>query len=127
MSTYTSYPSKPQLATHVTDILLRLGISASSFGYEYIRCAIILAYYDPEITEFPTKTLYPKVARLCHASSAGGVERSCRRAFERAISVNASMLTEIMGDISSVSHPSCASFILSVSRKLHEFADSENQ
>ena len=119
MNTYTSYSEPSELYNHVTDILLRFGISASSCGYEYIRCAIILAYHDPEITEYATKTLYPKVARLCHAVSSASVERNCRRAVERAISVNTQALTEIFGNITSDNRPTCANFILTVANHLH--------
>lgn len=119
MNTYLSYSGGTRLYNRVTDILLRFGVSASSCGYEYIRCAIILAYHNPEITEYATKTLYPKVARLCRAVSSASAERNCRRAVERAISAKTNALTKIFGDITPERRPTCANFILTVANYLH--------
>ncbi len=121
MNTYLPYLLGNELDNRVTDILLRFGISASSCGYEYIRCAIILAYQNPEITVYATKTLYPKVARLCGAVSSASAERNCRRAVERAVLAHSKVLTEIFGDITPEHRPNCASFILTVADYLHSF------
>ncbi|MBQ8249107.1 MAG: sporulation initiation factor Spo0A C-terminal domain-containing protein [Clostridia bacterium] len=114
------YSVDTPLGIRVTDILLRLGISASSYGYEYLRCAIILAYHDPELTVYATKTLYPTVTRLCHAASVGSVERNCRRAVERAIYAGTRTLYEYFGNITPTHHPTCAKFILTIAEHLHK-------
>ena len=120
MNTDISYSADTTLDMRVTDILLRLGISASSYGYEYLRCAIILAYRDPEATVYATKTLYPAVARLCNAASVGSVERNCRRAVKHAIYAHTRTLAEYFDDITPNHHPTCANFILTVAERLHE-------
>lgn len=66
------------LEIETTRILISLGIRTSSKGFAYLRTAIILTYYSPDITEYVTKTLYPKLRRICGASSIMGVERTCR-------------------------------------------------
>ena len=119
MNTDHLYSNDVMLDIRVTDILLRLGISASSYGYEYLRCAIMLAYYNPEATVYATKTLYPTVARLCHAASVASVERNCRRAVQHAIYANTRTLNKYFGDITPVRHPTCANFILTIANSLH--------
>lgn len=74
-----SRKNEQQLDIRITRILLSLGVPVSSKGFDYMRRCIIEAYYDREITVFITKTLYPRVARLCKAENAGAVERTCRR------------------------------------------------
>lgn len=119
MNTDRLYSTDALLDIRVTDILLRLGISASSYGYEYLRRAIILAYHTPELTLYATKTLYPTVAKLCDASSAASVERNCRRAVEHAIYANTRTLNKYFSDITPTHHPTCAKFILTISEHLH--------
>ncbi len=114
------YRNDLMLDIRVTDILLRLGISASSYGYEYLRCAIMLAYYNPKATVYATKTLYPAVARLCHATSVASVERNCRRAVERAIYAGTRTLYAYFGNITPTHHPTCAKFILTIAEHLHK-------
>ncbi len=118
MTKVISYSPNTQLNIRITDILLRLGISASSYGYEYLRCAIMLAYDNPEITAYATKTLYPTVAKLCHATRSTNVERNCRRAVERAIYAETRTLYEYFGNITPTHHPTCAKFILTIADKL---------
>ncbi len=123
MSYHNNFGTKqwivPALDIRTTDMLLKLGIPASSQGYCYLRSAIILAYHDPEATEYITKTLYPKVARLCHACSVESVERNCRRAIDRALVCHTEALTEYLGKTESFRRPTCAEFILTIARYLH--------
>lgn len=65
-------------------ILIRLGFPADLKGYEYLRCAVIEAYYAPELTAYITKSLFPRVARLCGHVPVSSVSRGCRRAIEHA-------------------------------------------
>lgn len=77
--------NEQQIDIRITRILLSLGVPVSSKGFDYMRRCIIEAYYDKEITSLITKTLYPKVARLCKAENAGAVERTCRRMVTNAL------------------------------------------
>ncbi|MBQ2766063.1 MAG: sporulation initiation factor Spo0A C-terminal domain-containing protein [Clostridia bacterium] len=109
----------PELNIRTTKMLLNLGIPASSQGYCYLRSAIMLAYYDPEATEYITKTLYPKVARICRACSVESVARNCRRAIDRAFVNRTETLSECFGETENYSRPTCAEFILTIAEHLH--------
>ncbi len=115
--------SDEALDIQITDILIYLGIPVSCKGYDYLRCSIILAYHSPDITEYITKTLYPKVARLCHASDAAGVERNCRHAVERACRIGRIFEFGRYFDCDITHrHPTCAQFISAIARRLHEIS-----
>lgn len=62
-----------------TRILISLGVHVNSKGYNYMRRCIIETYYDGTVTASITKTLYPRVARLCGAEGEDVVARTCRR------------------------------------------------
>lgn len=65
----------------VTDMLHKLGIPAHISGYRYLREAIILAVYNPEILDSVTKVLYPSVAKR-FGITPPRVERAIRHAVE---------------------------------------------
>ncbi len=114
-------PEDAALDIKTTGILMRLGVPVSCKGYEYLRCAVILAYHTPEITVYATKTLYPRVARLCLAADAGSVERNCRHAVERVFTEeNRSILYEIFGVDITGRHPTCAQLISAIAKHLWE-------
>lgn len=109
------------LDIRVTDTLLALGIHASCMGYNYLRCSVLLTYHSPEIACYTTKTLYPLVARICHASGASSVERTCRHAIEKACSgKSADRLCEYFGYDVKLRHPTCAQFITTIASRLRE-------
>ncbi len=114
-------PEDAALDIKTTDILMRLGIPASCKGYEYLRCAVILAYHTPEITVYATKTLYPRVARLCRAPDAASVERNCRHAVERVFTEeNRGILLGMFGVDIADRHPTCAGLISAIAEYLRE-------
>ncbi|MBQ8551676.1 MAG: sporulation initiation factor Spo0A C-terminal domain-containing protein [Clostridia bacterium] len=109
------------LDIRTTRILIGLGVPTSCKGYEYIRRSIILTYHTPEITCYITKTLYPQVARVCRASNAANVERNCRHAIESACrSSHTAELREYFGYDVTVHRPTCAQFISTIAKHLHE-------
>lgn len=73
--------SQPEPRTHVSNLLLSLGIPTKLHGYAYLREAILLMAKDPG--QSITKELYPKVSTLCHCDPKH-VERSSRNAIESA-------------------------------------------
>ena len=73
--------SGPDPRTHVSNLLITLGISTKLKGYNYLREAILFMRNDP--TQSITKELYPSVARIC-GTSASQVERSIRSAISSA-------------------------------------------
>lgn len=73
--------SQPDPRTHVSNLLLSLGIPTKLRGYGYLREAILLFAADPG--QSITKELYPTVGILCE-SSAMHVERSIRSAIHTA-------------------------------------------
>ena len=54
----------------VTRIIQELGVPANIRGYKYLREAILLAFYDPEIIYSMTKTLYPEVSQSFNTTPA---------------------------------------------------------
>lgn len=64
-------------------ILISLGISSISIGCDFIRVAIKETYLDPQITEYISKTLYPRVTRLCGTRKISTVQRDMLRAIEK--------------------------------------------
>lgn len=64
-------------SSHVSNLLLSLGIPPKRDGYRYLREAIPMMAQNP--TQSITKELYPAVGKLCH-SDGNNVERSIRSA-----------------------------------------------
>lgn len=72
---------KPDLRTHVSNLLLALGVPAKLRGYAYLREAVLLMAARPG--QSITKELYPAVGELC-GTTAMHVERSARSAITAA-------------------------------------------
>lgn len=70
-----------ELMTRVTEIIHELGVPAHIKGYQYLRDAIVLSVYDPEIMDSITKGLYPAIASK-HRTTPCRVERAIRHAIE---------------------------------------------
>ncbi len=102
----------------VTKSLLELGVPVHSSGYEHLRCAILLTYEEPEITEMITKTLFPKVRRLCNSCSVAGVERSCRHAIRYAHSRYEQDFRYYFGKDYHNRQPTCSEFISYIAHKI---------
>ncbi len=69
------------LEERVTGMLHDIGVPAHIKGYNYVRCAIVLATEDPEMINAVTKLLYPAVAKT-FATTPSRVERAIRHAIE---------------------------------------------
>ena len=69
------------IESEASKLLLEYGFPVELRGYEYLRKAVVLAYSSPELTEYVTKALFPKVARLC-SSNSSSVARGCRHIIE---------------------------------------------
>ncbi len=109
-----------ELDIRVTELLLQLGISASTRGYTYLRVAIMQAYQEPESAVYVTKTLYPLVARKCNATNSASVERTCHHSIARAFNRGyREEFVNILG-ISASKCPTCSEFIRGVASCLRE-------
>lgn len=73
--------TQPDPRTHVSNLLVSLGIPTKLHGYAYLREAILLMAKDPG--QSITKELYPRVSALCRCEPKH-VERSSRNAIESA-------------------------------------------
>lgn len=73
--------SQPDPRTHVSNLLLSLGIPTKLRGYAYLREAILLIVQKPD--QSITKELYPTVASLC-GDRGKNIERAIRSAIEKA-------------------------------------------
>ena len=73
--------SAPDTRTHISNLLISLGISTKLRGYPYLREAILLEAGNP--LQSVTKELYPRIARQFECNSAQ-VERSIRNAIQSA-------------------------------------------
>lgn len=77
--TYNPF-SLTDLEARAGRILISLEVSMLCVGFEYMCVAIAEAYRDPSVAEYVTKTLVPRVAKLC------GQNTSCvHRAMIRAV------------------------------------------
>ncbi len=74
-------PSPRTLDEKMTAIFLSVGIPAHIKGYHYLREAIRMVYYKPELISHITKELYPGIA-LRFNTSPSKVERAIRHAIE---------------------------------------------
>jgi two-component system response regulator (stage 0 sporulation protein A) len=73
--------AQTDLDTEITTLLHEIGVPAHIRGYQYIREAIIMVYYNMDILGNITKILYPEVARKFNTTSSR-VERAIRHAIE---------------------------------------------
>lgn len=69
------------LEGEVTMLLKDIGVPAHIRGYHFMREAIMYAVADPDVLNYVTKGLYPKVAKN-NATTASRVERAIRHAIE---------------------------------------------
>lgn len=69
------------IETQVTKIIHQIGVPAHIKGYQYLRCAILMAVADNEIINAVTKALYPSVAKK-YKTTLSRVERAIRHAIE---------------------------------------------
>ena len=76
-----SVTNTENLMKEITDLLKDLGVPANIKGFEYLRHAILLKYFNPEKYLLLTKELYPEIARY-YSTTWTRVERACRRAIE---------------------------------------------
>ena len=53
----------PDMEAQVTKIIHQIGVPAHIKGYQYLRCAILMAIDDSDIINSVTKVLYPSVAK----------------------------------------------------------------
>ena len=65
----------------ITSIFLIIGIPAHIKGYHYLREAIRMVYFEPELINKITKELYPGIAKR-FSTSASKVERAIRHSIE---------------------------------------------
>ena len=65
----------------ITSVFLSVGIPAHIKGYHFLREAIRMVYYKPELISKITKELYPGIAKRFQ-TSASKVERAIRHAIE---------------------------------------------
>lgn len=103
--------SQPDPRTHVSNLLLSLGIPTKLRGYGYLREAILL--YAADSGQSVTKELYPAVASLCE-STASHVERSIRSAVHSAWSHRDDQIWKLYfypGADGCIPRPTNASFI----------------
>lgn len=71
----------PDIETQVTKIIHQIGVPAHIKGYQYLRCAIMMAISDNEVINSVTKILYPSVAKK-FSTTTSRVERAIRHAIE---------------------------------------------
>ncbi len=69
------------LEVTVSEVMHQLGVPAHIKGYQYLRCAIILAIDSDEMMSSVTKILYPTVAKKFNTTPSR-VERAIRHAIE---------------------------------------------
>ncbi len=75
-------PTEPEPITNrITSVLHNLGIPAHIKGFVYLRSAITMTVEDPELINYVTKLLYPKVAKE-YSTTTSRVERAIRHAIE---------------------------------------------
>lgn len=69
------------IETQVTRIIHQIGVPAHIKGYQYLRCAILMAISDNDVINSVTKVLYPSVAKK-YQTTTSRVERAIRHAIE---------------------------------------------
>lgn len=72
-----------ELVQRVTDVLMDIGVHAHKHGFQYLRCAICIAYeHYSEALKGITTFLYPAVAAKFDNTTRSRVERNIRSAVE---------------------------------------------
>ena len=74
-------PAVKSLDEKITSIFLTVGIPAHIKGYHFLREAIRMVYYNPELISRITKELYPGIAKRFNTTPSK-VERAIRHAIE---------------------------------------------
>ena len=69
------------MEAQVTQMIHQIGVPAHIKGYQYLRCAIMLAVDNDDMINAVTKILYPTVAKKYRTTSSR-VERAIRHAIE---------------------------------------------
>lgn len=87
----STYTNRPQVCTmsappktldeKITAVFLVIGIPAHIKGYHYLREAIRMVYFEPNLINRITKELYPGIAKRFQ-TSASKVERAIRHSIE---------------------------------------------
>lgn len=116
-----SVPTKTRTVDQlITNIIHDVGVPAHIKGYQYLREAIVMVYYDVEILGSVTKILYPQIGAK-YATTASRVERAIRHAIEVAWSRgNSEAISQVFGYTISVSKakPTNSEFIAMIADKL---------
>lgn len=71
----------PDMEAQITKIIHQIGVPAHIKGYQYLRCAIMMAVNDNDVINSVTKILYPTVAKK-FSTTTSRVERAIRHAIE---------------------------------------------
>ncbi len=102
------------LDIRVTELLSAMGVHAGLSGYRYLRAAVMLASRDLYLVRYPTKTLYPEIAKYFGTDSES-VERNCRRAVDNVyLSKRSKRMSEFFTEHGVTGKPTCKEFILTV-------------
>ena len=78
---YEKLSELPDMEAQVTKIIHQIGVPAHIKGYQYLRCAILMAIDDEDVINSVTKVLYPSVAKK-YQTTTSRVERAIRHAIE---------------------------------------------
>lgn len=78
---FSPRPQTKSLDEKITSIFLSVGIPAHIKGYHFLREAIRMVYYKPELISKITKELYPGIAKRFNTTPSK-VERAIRHAIE---------------------------------------------
>ena len=81
VTSYDKLSDLPDMEAQVTKIIHQIGVPAHIKGYQYLRCAILMAIDDEEVINSVTKVLYPSVAKK-YQTTTSRVERAIRHAIE---------------------------------------------
>ncbi|MDE7185400.1 MAG: sporulation initiation factor Spo0A C-terminal domain-containing protein [Lachnospiraceae bacterium] len=75
--------SRVKVFGRTTYHMVKCGFQARQKGYRYLREAVCIAFYEPEVLASVTKRLYPEVAKRFDTTDKQ-VERAIRNAIETA-------------------------------------------
>ena len=76
-----SQPKEQSLDSTITGIIHQIGVPAHIKGYQYLREAITMVYFDLDLLGSITKILYPDIAKKFNTTPSRG-ERAIRHAIE---------------------------------------------
>ena len=78
---FAPQPHEKSLDEKITSVFLSVGIPAHIKGYHFLREAIRMVYFNPELISKITKELYPGIAKRFNTTPSK-VERAIRHAIE---------------------------------------------